>query len=430
MPPAGLGLRLEDMFCEYFEAQVCRSCPLMGVPYSQQVRDKERASRRALASLDRPSSRRNPTQPPAAKSRFEWLPTYRSPQKEFRNKAKMVVSGSKKSIVLGLAPTKDFPAGVDLQSCPLYAPAIRAAFAPIRAWLQRLGARPYNIATAKGEVKYVLVSANPAGELMVRLVLRSKAALHRIENTWSELQAELPHLRVFSVNIQPEHTTVIEGREEIILSEEKYIHMPGIGTDLWLAPGAFFQTNTAASKAMYTQAAAWSRELQPETAWDLYCGVGGFAFALSSAGVAQVTGVEVVGPAIDGAKKAVAEMAGATAASAVGQGVEKTLESSRGDAVARPHFITADATKWATNQKLVPPDLVVVNPPRRGLGPELSSWLEHSGIPHLIYSSCFQETLVEDLRRMRSYRITAAKLVDMFPHTSHVETVVLMSQVK
>ena len=277
MPPAGVGLRLEDMFCEYFEARVCRSCPLMGVPYSQQVRDKERASRRALISLDRPSSRRNPAQPPAAKSQFDWLPTYRSPQKEFRNKAKMVVSGSKKSIVLGLAPTKDHPAGVDLQACPLYVPAIRAAFAPIRAWLQRLGARPYNIATAKGEVKYVLVSANPEGELMVRLVLRSKAALHRIENTWSELQAELPHLRVFSVNIQPEHTTVIEGREEIILSSERYIPMPGIGTDLWLAPGAFFQTNTAASQAMYTQAATWARELQPETAWDLYCGVGGFA---------------------------------------------------------------------------------------------------------------------------------------------------------
>lgn len=139
---------------------------------------------------------------------------------------------------------------------------------------------------------------------------------------------------------------------------------------------------------------------------------------------------EVVGPAIDGAKKAVAEMAGADAASPVEHGVENTLESSRGNAVRRPHFITADATKWATNQKLVPPDLVVANPPRRGLGSELSSWLEHSGIPHLIYSSCFQETLVADLRRMRSYRITAAKLVDTFPHTSHVETVCLMSRIK
>ena len=104
----------------------------------------------------------------------------------------MVVSGSKKSIVLGLAPTKNHPAGVDLQSCPLYVPAIRAAFAPIRAWLQRLGARPYNIATAKGEVKYALVSANPAGELMVRLVLRSKAALHRIENTGPSFRPSCP----------------------------------------------------------------------------------------------------------------------------------------------------------------------------------------------------------------------------------------------
>lgn len=428
MPATRLSRRLGGMFCEYFEARVCRSCPLIREPYDLQVRNKERSIRRVLASLNRPTSRRTPAHPPAIKSRFEWLPTYRSPETGFRNKAKMVVSGSKKSIVLGLAPNEKHPTGIDLQSCPLYAPAIHAAFTPIIAWLQRLGARPYNIPTAKGEVKYVLVSANPAGDLMVRLVLRSKAALHRVEHTWSELQAELPNLRVFSVNIQPEHTTVIEGREEIILSSERYIPMPGIGTDLWLAPGAFFQTNTAASQALYAQAATWARELQPETAWDLYCGVGGFAFALSSAGVAQVTGVEVVGPAIDGAKHAVTELASATATVPVEPSNKNDGTPNTPSAAPRPHFITADATKWAVNQTLMPPDLVVVNPPRRGLGPDLSSWLERSAIPHIVYSSCFPETLVEDLRRMRSYQIRAAKLVDMFPHTSHVECVVLMSR--
>ncbi|NMX04546.1 23S rRNA methyltransferase, partial [Mobiluncus mulieris] len=71
---------------------------------------------------------------------------------------------------------------------------------------------------------------------------------------------------------------------------------------------------------------------------------------------------------------------------------------------------------------------LVVNPPRRGLGNELSKWIEKSEIPHVIYSSCYQPSLVDNLHRMKSYRVTELKLVDMFPHTRHVETIVLLSR--
>lgn len=401
----------------------------MGTPYGKQLREKSRISRKVLSPFNSLPSRTGSSALPAMKDGITWLEPYRSPEKGFRNKAKMVVSGSKKSLVLGLAPKPHFPNGVDLESCPLYQPAIQAAFTPIRQWLQRLGARPYNIAADKGELKYVLVSANPQGELMVRLVLRSKAACKRIENTWEELAEALPNLCVFSINIQPEHTTVIEGPEEIILSEQHFLTMPGVGADLQLAPGAFFQTNTGASTAMYSQAQAWAQQVKPESAWDLYCGVGGFAFALSAAGVPRVTGVEMVGPAITGAKRAattIANQVGGTDPQDYGDSTEDNHGKIQ---VKPPHFITGDATKWIRNQKhLETPDLVVVNPPRRGLGPELATWLERSGIPHVIYSSCFQKTLVEDLKRMRSYRIREAKIVDMFPHTDHVETMCLLSK--
>ncbi|MBB5846293.1 23S rRNA (uracil747-C5)-methyltransferase [Mobiluncus mulieris] len=433
------------MKCAYFSRGSCRSCELMGQDYRDQVRDKMRTTRRMLYPFLTPDTK--------------WNSPFQCPQPGFRNKAKMVISGSKKTITLGLAPTPRHPHGVDLEKCPLYPESIRATFAPIRQWLLRLGARPYQIDAHRGELRHVLVSANPAGELMVRLVLRSKAALKRVENTWPDLARELPGLRVFSVNIQPEHTTLIDGPEEIVLSPQRFLPMPGVGTDLFLAPGAFFQTNTAGALALYNQAAEWAARLRPGLVWDLYCGVGGFGFAVADSlganpspgeagggepGSCQVIGVELAGAAIEGAKHA-AQLQRATPGQAPHEnqttqvtgdttGSNTTDNITTNQVISKPaanglRFITADAGKWIKNQKkLVTPDLLVVNPPRRGLGNELSKWIEKSEIPHVIYSSCYQPSLVDNLHRMKSYRITELKLVDMFPHTRHVETIVLLSR--
>lgn len=393
--------------CDYFQAGSCRSCTLLGTPYRVQIRDKLRRTEKTLAPFTQNRAGFLPEAhlaSPKHNPQTVLLDPFRSSQVGFRNHAKMVVSGSKKQISLGLAPTPRLPQGVDLEECPLYPPAIRQSFAPVRQWLALLGARPYQIAQHKGELRYVLVRANPAGEVMVRLVLRSHAALRRVENTLPELQDALEGLKVFSVNVQPEHTALIAGREEIVLTSQRFLSLPGVGRDLLVAPGAFFQTNTEAAQEMYRQAAAWALEIQPETAWDLYCGVGGFAFALAHACPdVQATGVELAGAAIDGARQA-----------ATG---------------GQLHFITADARKWIQNQKHTQlPDLLVVNPPRAGLGAELSTWIEQSGIPRVIYSSCFLPSLTADLRRLASYRLKAVKLIDMFPHTSHTETMCLLSR--
>jgi 23S rRNA (uracil747-C5)-methyltransferase len=70
------------------------------------------------------------------------------------------------------------------------------------------------------------------------------------------------------------------------------------------------------------------------------------------------------------------------------------------------------------------PDLLIVNPPRRGLGRQLADWIEASGISDVVYSSCNPQTLARDLAAMGSYRIVEARLLDMFPHTAHAEVVV------
>jgi 23S rRNA (uracil747-C5)-methyltransferase len=75
-----------------------------------------------------------------------------------------------------------------------------------------------------------------------------------------------------------------------------------------------------------------------------------------------------------------------------------------------------------------PPDLVIVNPPRRGIGPELSGWLEGSGVRHVLYSSCNAQSLARDLAAMPSLRPVRGRLLDMFPHTTHYEALTLLER--
>jgi 23S rRNA (uracil747-C5)-methyltransferase len=111
-------------------------------------------------------------------------------------------------------------------------------------------------------------------------------------------------------------------------------------------------------------------------------------------------------------------------------GVETSAEAVRSalDAPgAGATFVAADATQWALEQTTVP-DLVVVNPPRRGIGAELAGWLEESGVRHVVYSSCNAESLARDLALMPSLRPVQARVLDMFPHTTHYEVIVLLER--
>jgi 23S rRNA (uracil747-C5)-methyltransferase len=175
------------------------------------------------------------------------------------------------------------------------------------------------------------------------------------------------------------------------------------GVTLRLGPRSFFQTNTFVAEALYEQARAWVDALPDVRAvWDLYCGVGGFALHLAGPG-REVLGVEVSADAV---------------AAATGTAADLGVGAS---------FVAADATAYALEQVDVP-DLVVVNPPRRGIGPDLAGWLEQSGVRHVVYSSCNAESLARDLALMPSLRPVEARVLDMFPHTTHYEVMVLLAR--
>jgi len=371
------------MQCGYFDQGLCRSCTFMGTPYNDQLADKMSHARSLLAAW-----------PDAI-----WLPPMQSRPDGFRNKAKMVVGGTAEQPTLGILDASQ--QGIDLTGCGILSPGLRSAFAPIAAFITRARITPYDVPTRRGELKHVLLTESPDGELMLRFVLRSTEALGRMRKHLPSLLAELPNLSVVTVNLLPEHKAVLEGDQEILLSGDETLAMRLGDLVLHLRPASFFQTNTEIASGLYSQARQWIDEVEAQSVWDLYCGVGGFALHVATPG-RSVHGVEVSAPAV---------------ASAQLSAFEAALEDVT--------FAVGDATTLVAGATQ---DAIIVNPPRRGLGDALCATLEASGVPTIIYSSCNALSLARDLAAMPAYAPQRIRLFDMFPQTDHYEVMVLLTR--
>lgn len=358
----------------------------MGVPYGNQVRDLADDVRALL-------------RPFAADE--VWDAPFVGPESGFRNKAKLAVGGSKHEPTFGILDAQR--RGVDLRDCGLYEPALAQALPPLTAAVAELGLVPFDVSTRSGELKHLIVTASPDAELMVRFVLRSPGQLPRIRRGLASLRAAAPGLRVVSANIQPEHKAVLEGEEEIVLTEQDSLPMRLDDITFRLRPRSFFQTNSVVAAGLYRQARGWVAETDPARVLDLYCGVGGFALNAAmakGAGARRVEGVEVAPDAVASARAAAADL-----------GV--SAEFRVGDAGALED---------------VGADLVVVNPPRRGIGGRLCAALEAAAPTHLVYSSCNATTLARDLAELPGYSVEQARMFDMFPQTRHHEVMVLLTR--
>jgi 23S rRNA (uracil747-C5)-methyltransferase len=383
------------MQCDYFDRGVCHSCTLMGQPYADQVLDKELRTRELLHDA---------VEAAGGPGSVAWSPAITSPESAYRNRAKMVVGGSAEHPTIGILDHRQ--RGVDIRHCGICTPGIQRALPVLADFVTSAGLIPYDVVARRGELKYVLVTESPDGELMARFVLRSEGQLARLRSRLGDLLLALPTVVVVTANLLPEHKAVTEGEREVVLTEQETLPMRLGSVTMHLRPQSFFQTNTTVAAALYAQASAWIDEVDPASMWDLYCGVGGFALHAARPGRA-VTGIETSAEAIRSAK-----------------------QSAREAGLVDLRFAADDATEHALRSRPEQaPDLVVVNPPRRGIGPALADWLEASDVQHVVYSSCNPVTLAKDLARMPSLRLRRARVLDMFPQTGHLEAVTLLTRV-
>lgn len=374
------------MHCALYDMGRCHSCQWLAKPLPQQLADKMADLKMLLAEI----------------AVVKWESPVYGPQAGFRNKAKMVVSGSVERPLLGIRHRDG--SVEDLTACPLYPASFAPVFTVLKALIIRAGLTPYNVARQRGELKYLLLTQSQLdGGIMLRFVLRSPAKIPSLRATLPWLQAQLPQLKVISANIQPVHMAIMEGEQEIVLSEQSALAENFNGIPLWLRPQSFFQTNPVIARQLYATAREWVSQLPVKHMWDLFCGVGGFGLHCANKNM-RLTGIEIAPEAIASAQHSAREL-----------GLDNL------------HFQALDLTQSVVTEEDTP-DLVLVNPPRRGVGSLLCDYLSRMAPSYIIYSSCNAQTMAKDIKALGNYRVERAQLFDMFPHTAHYEVLALLTR--
>lgn len=372
------------MQCARFSAGDCHSCEWLSLAYSEQIQKKQH---HLLDLLPKDYF-------------FDQLAPIESHEVKFRNKAKMVVSGSVEKPILGLKQKDD--EAVDLCECPLYPDSFNTVFPVLKTFIAKAGLVPYNIERRRGELKFILLTESCFHHsLMLRFVLRSEKKVEQLRKALPWLQAQLPQLVVISVNIQPVHMAILEGEQEIILTEKNFLDESFNQIPLHIRPRGFFQTNPHVATKLYATAGRWVRELHITRLWDLFCGSGGFGLHCADK-TTQLTGIEISPEAIECARLSARELA-----------LEKV------------EFQALNSTRYAVTKESVP-ELVLVNPPRRGIGETLCQYLNKMRPRYILYSSCNAQTMAKDIALLSHYHIDRTQLFDMFPHTSHYEVLTLL----
>ncbi|MWP61824.1 23S rRNA (uracil(747)-C(5))-methyltransferase RlmC [Gilliamella sp. Pas-s25] len=379
------------MQCRFYQQKKCLSCQWMDKPYHAQLAEKQNNLLQQLTQF-----KPNDVVEPFASHEFA-----------FRNKAKMAVLGTVERPILGIQTDNEM---VDLCDCPLYSNSMQNILKLVRTFIRKQGLVPYNINKRKGELKFVIVTEskeNNTSCFMLRFVLKSHKLVEKINNSFKQLQDKIQNLKVISINIQPNHAAILEGEEELVLTDTSFLPMTLNGVPLFIKPKSFFQTNSDVASNLYKTASDWVTNLSIHSIWDLFCGVGGFGLSCVSLAIEnqiQLTGIEISPDAIECATKSANKLG-----------------------FKRLTFKSLDATQYAIAEQHIP-DLVLLNPPRRGVGKVLMQYLENVQPSYILYSSCNLTSLVEDLMLLSNYQIMKVQLFDMFPHTSHMEVLVLLQR--
>jgi 23S rRNA (uracil747-C5)-methyltransferase len=381
----------EHASCPYFSAGTCGSCNLLSVEAGQRIATKEGIILKTLS--DRGLTPRI----------IEPIHVPKSPWGS-RCKTKVSVTGTVNAPSLGIV--RSDLSSQDLSSCPLTPHHVQELFLSIREIIKEANLVPYNIQERTGELKNIIVMNNhDVSQGIVRFVLRSSEAIPRIRKNIVGLQRKHPWATVVSCNIQPIAAAILEGPGEEILTQERSIDVQYNDIMLTFMPQSFMQVTHEIAEALYHRAATYVRENSFSHALDLFCGVGGFSLSITSS-VPQITGVEVSPMAIESARHSAARLAASHAS-----------------------FFADDVEAFLGRTLVHEPDLVIVNPPRRGLSAEIRKRLLGLKPRSIVYSSCDPQTFARDVGDLATeFDLITLSPFDMFPLTDHCEVLGILER--
>ncbi len=327
----------------------------------------------------------------------------------YRNKVQYPVSaGTDGRVKMGFYRQRSHDV-INVERCLLQPEGCNRSGWEVRDWMEVFAVPPYDEKTHTGLIRHVFCRQNSAGELLICLVANGGRLPHEAELVHS-LRRSFPQLAGVVLNRNTERTNVILGPDYRVLWGKDHLCDTLCGLTFRLSVPSFFQVNRVQAEVLYQRALDFAGLTGQETVLDLYCGTGTISLVMAQR-ARRVIGAEIVPEAIEDARA-----------------------NARRNGMTNAGFICADAGQAAGElaRQGIRPDVISVDPPRKGLSGEVIGAICQIAPARVVYVSCDPGTLARDLALFgeRGYRAEKAEAVDMFPGTGHVETVVLLSHKK
>ena len=372
-------------------AKLCGGCDFWHMDYEEETRLKAERVKTCLNRL--------------AGERLTEMPILAAPDCHgYRNKAQYPVAAKKGRAYAGFfrAGTHDV---VENRRCLILPEETDAVKDAVMDYVNQFRISVYDEATHKGLLRHIYVRRGAvSGQILVCLVCNGEK-LPKVEALLSRLQ-KIPGFTTLVLSVNTKKGNAVLGDKFVTLYGPGYIEDTLCGLNFRLSPRSFYQVNHHQAQRLYETAIALAGITKNDTVLDLYCGVGTITLAMASS-AGKVIGVEVIPQAVEDAK-----------------------DNARRNGIENAEFFCGDAGQAALELEKngVRPDVVVVDPPRKGLNADTIEALHRMAPRRIVYVSCDPATLARDVAmlKQRGYALQSATAADLFPKCAHVETVVCL----
>lgn len=296
----------------------------------------------------------------------------------------------------------------------------------VKEWMKEYRVRAYNENIHKGTVRHVLIRTGyHTDEVMVCLVTKKMLRKEAADGLVKAIQKLKLNVASLVVNINKEDTNVILGKECITLYGRPYIEDYIGDIKFQISPLSFYQVNPKQTEVLYNKALEFAGLKGNESVWDMYCGIGTISLFLAKK-AGKVYGVEIVPQAIEDAKNNAKINNIDNAEFFVGKAEEVVPAFYKKQTGVQSDNDSTDSKEYDMTR----PDVVVVDPPRKGCDKKLLDTIVSMSPDRIVYVSCDSATLARDLKLLVEcgYKVEKVQPVDQFGNTVHVETVCLLSK--
>jgi 23S rRNA (uracil1939-C5)-methyltransferase len=393
-----------DPFCQHFGT--CGGCKWQHMQYEAQLQFKYKSVEAALQRLGKvDTSMMEPILGSAEDTYYRNKLEYTFSNKRWLNRGDMDDSADLEMNALGFHVPLRFDKILDIQHCYLQAEPSNTLRNQVRNYALRMGLSFYDLRNHTGNLRNLIIRTSSTGEVMV-VVVFAYVEQEQIDGLMTYLQQEFPEITSLLYIINQKKNDTIFDQEVITFAGRDHIFEEMNGLKFKIGAKSFYQTNSAQAYELYKITKEFADLKGDELVYDLYTGAGTIANFVAS-GVKQVVGIEYVPTAIEDAKF-----------NSALNGIDNTI------------FYAGDMKDILTASFIEShgkPDVVITDPPRAGMHADVVARLLEMEAEKIVYVSCNAATQARDIALLNEkYDVVRIKPVDMFPHTQHVENVVLL----